>query len=248
MIHTLMSEFSPVAEREGFVVAFPQGQFDPVRWNASPTTDFIGDPNDDLTFVDEIIDSLGRDLCLDRTRVYAAGLSCGAITDVAARLCALESLRRHRPGRRAAPARSVPRGATGPGHHVPRDCRSDREVQRWLREHPGHHVLRTTSSPGDRCRPERAGHPGQRRRNGRRSTAVTRHRPIPRCRPRSSIGCTTVPPGADVEFYIVLGGGHAWPGSEFSRAIESVIGYTTFDINATELAWSFFQQFQLPCP
>ncbi len=56
------------------------------------------------------------------------------------------------------------------------------------------------------------------------------------------------PPGANVEFYIVLGGGHAWPGSEFSRAIESVIGYTTFDINATELAWSFFQQFELPCP
>jgi polyhydroxybutyrate depolymerase len=76
-IHTLMSAFSSVAEREGFVVAFPQGQFDPVRWNASPTTQFIGDPNDDLTFSDDIIDSLGESLCLDRTRVYAAGLSYG---------------------------------------------------------------------------------------------------------------------------------------------------------------------------
>ena len=46
----------------------------------------------------------------------------------------------------------------------------------------------------------------------------------------------------------MFGGGHAWPGSEFSRAVAAVVGYTTFDINATELAWSFFQQFQLPCP
>ncbi len=55
------------------------------------------------------------------------------------------------------------------------------------------------------------------------------------------------PAGADVEFYIVLGGGHAWPGSTFSQAIASVVGYTTMDISATELAWSFFQRFQLPC-
>jgi hypothetical protein len=55
------------------------------------------------------------------------------------------------------------------------------------------------------------------------------------------------PAGADVEFYIVLGGGHTWPGSEFSRAIEPVVGHTTFDIHASEVAWAFFERFQLPC-
>ena len=56
VVHTLMSAFSPVAEREGFVVAFPQGQVDPVRWESSPGTTFMGDPNSDLTFVDDMID------------------------------------------------------------------------------------------------------------------------------------------------------------------------------------------------
>jgi polyhydroxybutyrate depolymerase len=55
------------------------------------------------------------------------------------------------------------------------------------------------------------------------------------------------PVGADVEFYIVLGGGHTWPGSEFSRVIEPIVGHTTFDIHASEVAWAFFEQFQLPC-
>ena len=53
------------------------------------------------------------------------------------------------------------------------------------------------------------------------------------------------PADADVEFYIVVGGGHTWPGSAFSRAIEAVVGYTTFDIDASELAWEFIEQFQL---
>ena len=43
------------------------------------------------------------------------------------------------------------------------------------------------------------------------------------------------PDGADVEFYIIEGGGHSWPGSDFSKSIESIVGHTTFDIDATEL-------------
>lgn len=48
------------------------------------------------------------------------------------------------------------------------------------------------------------------------------------------------PTGVAVEFYIVLGGGHSWPGSEFSKAIESLVGPTTFEINATEAIWKVF--------
>jgi polyhydroxybutyrate depolymerase len=54
------------------------------------------------------------------------------------------------------------------------------------------------------------------------------------------------PADAAVELYIVVGGGHAWPGSEFSAGIGDVVGPTTMDIDATELSWAFFQRFQLP--
>jgi polyhydroxybutyrate depolymerase len=53
------------------------------------------------------------------------------------------------------------------------------------------------------------------------------------------------PPGTAVEFYIVLGGGHAWPGSEFSEKIAAITGPTTFEIDASEIIWAFFQRFQL---
>jgi polyhydroxybutyrate depolymerase len=55
-------------------------------------------------------------------------------------------------------------------------------------------------------------------------------------------GC---PDTAATELYVIEGGGHAWPGSERHAAAESVIGFTTLEIDATELMWEFFEQFQL---
>jgi polyhydroxybutyrate depolymerase len=57
----------------------------------------------------------------------------------------------------------------------------------------------------------------------------------------SWVGCTD-----DVElgFYTIDGGGHTWPGSIVSSEITS-IGVTNMDIDATALAWEFFQRHQL---
>lgn len=52
------------------------------------------------------------------------------------------------------------------------------------------------------------------------------------------------PDGADVEFVIVQGGGHTWPGSELSRSLAAIVGPTTTDIDATEANWKFFQRHQ----
>jgi polyhydroxybutyrate depolymerase len=56
------------------------------------------------------------------------------------------------------------------------------------------------------------------------------------------------PDDAPVEFLIVDGGGHSWPGSEFSRTIERIVGPTTFDIDASEEIWRYFQRFSLSEP
>jgi len=39
---------------------------------------------------------------------------------------------------------------------------------------------------------------------------------------------------------------HTWPGSEFSKGLANIIGPTTFDIDASEEIWSFFERFRLP--
>jgi len=51
------------------------------------------------------------------------------------------------------------------------------------------------------------------------------------------------PPGVGVAFYIILGGGHAWPGSAFSAKIAKITGFTTFQINATDAIWQFFRRY-----
>jgi polyhydroxybutyrate depolymerase len=53
------------------------------------------------------------------------------------------------------------------------------------------------------------------------------------------------PPGVAVDFDIIVGGGHSWPGSAISAEIAPFVGHTTMEINATAAIWAFFQQFHL---
>ncbi len=51
--------------------------------------------------------------------------------------------------------------------------------------------------------------------------------------------------GADVEFYVIEGGGHTWPGS-LATAFISSLGFTTFDVSATALAFEWFVGHPMP--
>ena len=69
-------DFRPIADREGFLVAHPQGtqsESEPPLnfWNVS--TEGV----DDVGFTAAIIDSIAADYSVDRKRVYAAGMSNG---------------------------------------------------------------------------------------------------------------------------------------------------------------------------
>jgi len=50
---------------------------------------------------------------------------------------------------------------------------------------------------------------------------------------------------AATQLYVIDGGGHSWPGSEFDRGIADIVGPTTNTIDATELIWTFFRQHPL---
>jgi polyhydroxybutyrate depolymerase len=53
------------------------------------------------------------------------------------------------------------------------------------------------------------------------------------------------PTGAETELYVVDGGGHTWPGSDFDDSISAIVGHVTHEISANELMWAFFQQHPL---
>lgn len=211
LVHTRMSEASTTAEREGFVVAFPQGRFDPVRWDAEDRTD----ANEDLRFIDEILATLGGDLCIDVSRVYAMGLSYGgfmtsllvcARADTFAAVAPVAGLRALEPCDQAA---TVP-------------ILSFHGTEDAILPFAPYEAAAATWASRNGCAPSPVDHV--------RTDEVT-HR-IWDC-----------PAGADVEMFVLPGGGHSWPGSEFSASIESVLGPTTMDIHATDEAWAFFERF-----
>lgn len=246
-VHTQMSGYSELAEREGFIVAFPHGQGEPVRWDV----DAPPPPNDDLAFVDGILDTLGDDLCVDTSRVYATGLSFGAImtsflacerADTFAAVAPVAGITRSDD---CSPARPLPvvtfhgtddrillfNGGVGdvPGlTDSPDDATGETTTTTTPEpdlDGPGYPATVASWAEANGCDPEPS--------DTTLSDEVV-HRAY------------TCPDGQDVEFYVLTGSGHVWPGSEFSGAIENVVGYTTFDVSATEAAWEFFTRFQLP--
>jgi polyhydroxybutyrate depolymerase len=239
----MMTEWSGIAEREGFIVVFPNGRFDPVRWEVDPAVD----PNEDLVFVESILDSLGQELCIDQRRVYASGMSFGAfMTSLVT--CKLSD-------RFAAVAPVAGILLTNP-------CQQSRPVP-IVTFHGTHDAIVKFnggfgSIPGLSEEPAEPEPIGDVDLDGEGIPAYVRGWATRNdCDPTPTDTQTSdeilhrvydCPEGADLEFYIVLGGGHSWPGSQFSNAIAPIVGPTTFDIHASEVAWQFFERFQLPCP
>ena len=66
-----------VAERGAFVVAYPEGRFS--AWNAGTCCGApVEQGVDDLAYLEALVDTLARDMCVDTARVYASGMSNGA--------------------------------------------------------------------------------------------------------------------------------------------------------------------------
>ncbi|GHO92297.1 hypothetical protein KSF_023450 [Reticulibacter mediterranei] len=73
------SNFSQLADKEHFIVAYPQGLHDMngnTFWDSySPTTEGV----DEIAFVNKVIDDVEQKLCVDSNRIYATGFSNGAL-------------------------------------------------------------------------------------------------------------------------------------------------------------------------
>jgi polyhydroxybutyrate depolymerase len=245
-IHTKMSNFGELAKTEGFAVAFPHGSGQPERWDVNPDVS----KNLDLQIIDAMLDQLGNDLCIATSRVYATGLSYGAImtsfltcarsnrfaavAPVAGLMVPTPCEQTHKMPIVTFHGTADPiltfNGGTGPGLSSILGAKDDPAK------------ATTTTAPPDLNGPGYPEHAATwAQRNG--------------CKPNpadTKVSDDVIhrvydcPASSPVEFFIVLGGGHAWPGSEFSKNAEKILGTTTFDIDATKEAWRFFQRFQLP--
>ncbi len=236
-----MSQLGVVAEREGFVLATPQGNSDLPYWNATPEPDLP----DDVGFVADLIDDVSGSVCIDADRVYVDGLSNGAFLasrvacDLADRVAAVAAVAGLLLPEGCAPARpmpvlAIPRTAdrfvtfAGPPNPALADLEWNEESRAAFDGLAFGDVTEAAAAWAelDGCDPESD------------RTAVSDAVELV-----AYANCTG---GASVELFVVDGGGHAWPGSAFSHASAAIIGPTTDDIDATELIWDFFEEQRLP--
>jgi polyhydroxybutyrate depolymerase len=66
---------------------------------------------------------------------------------------------------------------------------------------------------------------------------------LPATQEMTGVRYTNCTNNAEVVFYTVHGGGHAWPGG--SALPRWIVGHTTHDMSATEAMWAFYKRFTL---
>jgi polyhydroxybutyrate depolymerase len=224
--------FSRLAARAGFVAVYPDGLRR--RWNDGRS---IAVTQDDVGFVKALLDTLQHELSLDSSRVYATGISNGAMFSY--RLaCEL-------PGVFAAiapVAGATPANLTaGCAETTPVSVLAIQGTADPLLPYAGGgvgggrgSVLSATESIAFWAKVAGCGE----------APVVTeepdRVRDGTRVRLTGYVGCGG---GRGVELYTVQGGGHTWPGGP---PVGRSVGRVSREIDATALIWEFFARHPRP--
>ncbi|HET6579695.1 MAG TPA: PHB depolymerase family esterase [Gemmatimonadales bacterium] len=224
--------FNRLAEREGFVAVYPDGLGR--RWNDGRSA---AARHDDVGFVKALLDTLHRELSLDSTRVYATGISNGAMfsyrlaCDLPGVLAAIAPVAGATPANLTAGcAQTTPVSvlaiqgtadpllpyAGGGVAGVRGSVLSAREsIAFWAK------LAGCGEAPAVTEEPDRV-------RDGTRVQLT------------AYAGCRD---GRGVELHTVQGGGHTWPGGP---PVGRSVGRVSREIDATALIWEFFARHSRP--
>jgi polyhydroxybutyrate depolymerase len=247
VIQSTMTMFGPLGQKDGFVSVFPNGRGSPVAWQITAP----GQPNPDLAFVTAMVDQVESTQCIDTSRVYATGLSNGSFMtslvacSMADRFAAVAAVSGLLSPTNCHPARRIPvlafHGTADPILYFNGGVGTAALNRAFGKGGPSGSAAPAAPTPVNL---HGKGYPANVQawavRNGCDPASTD-------TRVSSQVILRTYrcPAGTGVEFYIILGGGHAWPGSTFSRAIDSITGFTTFQINASDAIWQFFRRYRL---
>jgi polyhydroxybutyrate depolymerase len=232
-----------VADRGGFLVAYPDG-YDK-HWNDGRTA--TSDGPDDVRFVRALIDEVGRHHQLDAQRIYATGLSNGGYftqrlaCEMSAQIAAFAPVmatmpvplqQRCAPGERKVPMLMIS-GVDDP-----------------LVPYQGGELTRGRSLGGKGGEvisvPDAAAfwarHNGCNMQPQQQDLPDTDPRDGTRVRQTLYLDCDG---DAEVKLLSIDGGGHTWPGSRERKRIRRIVGATSYDINASEVIWAFFRDRRL---
>jgi len=223
------------ADREGFAVVYPAA-LGPAQlaltWNAGNCCgEAMTKDVDDVAYVRALLDDLGKSAPIDPKRVFATGMSNGALfcyrlaSELADRIAAIAPVGGPMGQESCRPSRPVPvlhihgsadefaplAGGKGPKNVLGTDFYSvEHGIKAWVKANgcPAKAaVTRIPDAAGDGLNVTRSVYgPGKE--------------------------------GAEVVLYVVHGGGHTWPG----RPGDATLGKSTSNISANDILWDFFKK------
>jgi polyhydroxybutyrate depolymerase len=229
------SRMDPIADREQFIAVYPDGTGTLRTWNGGGCCGSAVQNNvDDVGFVAALLDHLETELCVDRRRAFASGMSNGAILshrlacELADRIAAIAPVAGTDMTSSCTPARPIPVlhiHGTDDGH-VPWDGG----------EGCGPAGVPFTSVPDTMER-------WRTRNSCGASTGRYLEQGDGRC--EAYAGCAGQ---ADLVLCSVAAGGHNWPGGDPPAGIVPCPGNggQSATFQASEVIWSFFAAHPLP--
>ncbi len=242
------SHLDEVADREGFLAVYPNGtgrrRNRLLTFNAGSCCGYAADHHvDDVGFTLALLDDLARRTPLDRRRVYATGLSNGAM--MAYRLAAQAA---DRVAAIAPVAGGMAEDSFAPSHAVP--------VMHFHSVDDPRALYHGGLGPPFPFTKTRVWHPDV-------DSVLARWIVRDGCPAAPTVGVTLVAPpgtpdsgqtatryvygpctsGAEVVLWKFTGVGHAWPGGEQGRLEGTFVGRGTHILDANTEMWRFFSRF-----
>jgi polyhydroxybutyrate depolymerase len=228
--HMHTSQWNRVADRHGFIVVYPSA----IKGSGPLVWDFGRErgASADVPFIADLIERISASHNIDRTRIYANGLSNGGGMSFALS-CTMSD-------------RIAAVGLVGTAFTVPWEwCTDDRPVAMIAFHGTGdtstpYHGGRTWVAPRGRAFPSIPAYVAHWARRNRCGVEQAEARVAADVTRRSYTSCAN---GATVQFYTIERGGHTWPGG--GPLPEWFVGSTTRSIDASEVMWEFFTQHPL---
>lgn len=224
-----MSGWNRLADNEGFIVVYPAGSGAPRAWKVSHGAGLTRD----VRFISELIDTLQAEYNIDPAKIYADGLSNGGGMAFVLS-CALSD-------------RIAAVGMVAAAQSLPWSWCTDPRPVPMIAFHgtadafTPYHGGRSPVFPDSMVLPDIPTWTANWARRNRCGTNPVESPVAAGVTRREYTSCAN---GAAVVLYTIQGGGHTWPGSK--PMPESLVGFTSNDVDATSQMWAFFREHRLP--